>query len=68
MKKKYSKEELVAARVEYRAALKVMRSLRKILHPRIRRKRWVDIIPRFERRMARLEERVKKLSAKKAKR
>jgi hypothetical protein len=61
-KSKYTKEQIAAARVEYRAAVKVVRSLREILHPRLRRRRWVDL-PKMERRIVRLEERVKRLAA-----
>jgi hypothetical protein len=59
--KKYTKEEVAAARAERRAALKVLTATAKILFPR-RRRRYRDVIGVLERRIGRLELRVKKLS------
>jgi hypothetical protein len=59
-KSKYTKEQIAAARAEYRAASKVITATRKILHGA--RRRRFSSFGNFERRVARLEERVKKLA------
>lgn len=77
MKKKYSKEEIAAARAQRREAIKVLSATRKILFRPMRRYRREDLygsmtkvekaMKKFEASIRKLEASVKKLAASKKK-